>query len=158
MLGESGFLTTALCVCKDVALDMRATRSWLCDRAWEPSPFRVVTPPRRCRGSGGSSLASARCSSAAAPPCRSAASGAALLGVARRPPRPFPRKDTHRGVGGGVLAAACRLRYPRAHSCQFACGARVRTGAAHLRVLVRGGALSLVGRLACGRLSSMGGR
>lgn len=76
----------------------------------------------------------------------------------RPPPHPRPRKDTRRGAGGGVLAAARRLRRPRAHSCQFACGARGRTGAARLRVAERAGALSLAGRLACGRLLGMGGR
>lgn len=137
---------------------MPATRSWLCDPAWEPSPSPAVAPPRGRGRSGGSSLASARCPWAAAARCRSAAGGAALLGGARRPPPPRPRKDTCRGAGGGVLATARRLRRPRAHSCQFACGARGRTGAARLRVAERAGALSLAGRLACGRLLSMGGR
>lgn len=147
-------LTTALCVPTAVAPDMRTSRSWLCDRAWEPSPVPTLATPRRRRGSGRSSLAAA--------PRRSPL-GAAAQPVGgttwQRPPTPAPPP-----AEGHAARPACQAEgyrppeRPRAHSCQFACGARVRPGAARIRVAERAGALSLAGRLACGRLLGMGGR
>lgn len=68
-----------------------------------------------------------------------------------------PARGRTRGAAGRAEGYWPPAR-SRAHSCQFACGPRVRPGVARLQVAERAGALSLAGRLAGGRLLSMGGR
>lgn len=82
---------------------------------------------------------------------------AALLGAPADADPHSPARGRTRGAAGGAEGYRPPER-PRAHSCQFACGPRVRSWAARLRVVERAGALSLAGRLACGRLLGMGGR
>lgn len=152
--GDSGSLTTALCVRTAVAPDMLTSRSWLCDRAWEPSPVPTLAPPRSRRRSGRSSLAAVP----RRPPLGTAAQPVGRT-TWQRPPTPAPPPAEGHAARTAVRAEGYRPpARPRAHSCQFACGPRVRPEAARLRVAERAGALSLAGRLACGRLLSMGGR
>lgn len=138
--GDPGSLTTALCVCTAVAPDMRTSRSWLYDRAWEPSPVPALAPPTGRRRSGRSSLATVP----RRPPLGAAAQPVGgTTWRARRPPLPRPRKDTRRGRRGGGVPAACTAARSFLSVCLWA---------ARLRVVERAGALSLAGRLACGRL------
>jgi hypothetical protein len=89
---------------------MRTSGSWLCDRAWEPSPVPALAPPRGRRRSGRSSLAAVP----RRPPLEAAAQsvgGTTWRARRRRPPLPRPRKDTRRGRrGGGVPAAWAAAR------------------------------------------------
>lgn len=92
-----------------------------------------------------------RCPSAATAPGGSTARGRHYLAAPADPGSPA------RGRTRGAAGRAEGYR-PRAHSCQFACGPRVRPWVARLRVAERAGELSLAACLAVGRLLSMGGR